>query len=367
MHFLQEMPLLKFLNMKIKYYHRRNLFLFLGLSLFGCQQKNTDKNERIFEKFPQEKKVSLQNIFEFKKGKPGKLFIVDSTLIIYNFEGKKDSFLYNYSIKSGTLSSGYIKGGRGPGEGIGVFSTGITNDMLWMYDISLKKIMTFKTKELLRQQKTFSFVEHPVKSFYYQISLNDSTTFLAVGNPQSKKKIQEIDLKSEKIIAEYGEFKNVPNDVPFDAYKSSFQSFMLRKPSGNKTVLFYRYTDLIEIYDTKKHNAISTKGPEGFDPDLDVMKLENENISVRNKKTRFAFVNGTATDQYIYLLYSGNKEEDKYFDSAKNIYVYDWSGNPVKKIILNKYVTTIVVSKDNKTLYAYDPYSGYILQSKIQN
>ncbi|MBW6481034.1 MAG: TolB-like 6-bladed beta-propeller domain-containing protein, partial [Bacteroidales bacterium] len=47
------------------------------------------------------------------------------------------------------------------------------------------------------------------------------------------------------------------------------------------------------------------------------------------------------------------------------IYVYDWNGNPIRKLNFDRQIEGIAVSKDDKTLYAYDVNSGFLIKSDI--
>jgi hypothetical protein len=354
--------------MKIINQHRTNIYAFLSiiiLCLTSCQTINKAENSNIktFEKFQHEGNLSFTNLFEFKNGIPFEIHSIDTTLIICDGLGAKNGvFFYNYSLPNKTLSKGYFKGGRGPGEALTVFSTGIIGNVLWSYDITLERITTIDKEKAIEQEKNIDIEQYPKKEFSYQIAFKNTNTILAVGNRQSKYKIQEIDLKSEKVIAEYGEFDDIPQDISFESYKAANECFILTKPSGKKAVISYRYHDEIEIFDTENHKSIAIKGPEGFDADLDF----GPNVAYRNKNTRFAFFNGVATDKFIYLLYSGNGHESEFRDYCNTVYVYDWEGNPVRKIKLNKYITSLSVAKDDSVMYAYDPYSGQIVQAQIR-
>ena len=354
--------------MKIINKNRTNIYAFLSiiiLCLTSCQTINKAENSNIktFEKFQYEGSLSFTNLFEFKNGIANRIHSIDTTLIISSGQGgANDVFFYNYSLPNKTLSRGYFKRGRGPGEALTVFSTGIIGNVLWAYDVTLGRITTIDKEKALKQEKNINIKQYPKNEFSYQIAFKDSNTILAVGNRQSKYKIQEIDLKSEKVIAEYGEFDNIPEDIPFESYKSANECFILTKPSGKKAVISFRYQDEIEIFDTENHKSIAIKGPEGFEVDLDF----GPNVAYRNKNTRFAFFNGDTTDKFIYLLYSGNGHESEFLDYCNTVYVYDWEGNPVRKIKLNKYVTSLSVAKDDSVMYAYDPYSGQIVQAQIR-
>jgi len=333
--------------------------------LTNCQTINQAENSKTqtFEKFQQEESLSFTNLFEFKNGIPNKIHAADTTLIISDgLGGQNGSFFYNYSLLNKKLSKGYFKGGVGPGESLTTFATGIFGNILWSYDIVLKRITTIDKEKALKQEKNIDIRQYPKNELSYQIDFKDANTILAVGNLKSKYKIQEIDLKSEKVIAEYGEFGDIPEGIPFESYKSANECFILTNPSKKKAVIFYRYKDEIEIFDTENHNSIAIKGPEGFDTDLDFA----QNVAIRNKKTRLAFFNGVTTDKFIYLLYSGNGHESKFRDFCNTVYVYDWDGNPIRKITLNKYVTSLSVDKDDSVMYAYDPNSEQIVHAQIR-
>lgn len=88
---------------------------------------------------------------------------------------------------------------------------------------------------------------------------------------------------------------------------------------------------------------------------------------LRTDETRYAFVNGAVTDKYIYLLYSGKLNSGIHPEYGKYIYQYDWSGDPIKKWVLDREILSLGLSHDDKTLYAYDPNNGNILQTLINN
>ncbi len=50
---------------------------------------------------------------------------------------------------------------------------------------------------------------------------------------------------------------------------------------------------------------------------------------------------------------------------SNGYYIYDWDGNPIRKLILNKYIQGMAVSKDNKTLYAFDVNTGFLIRATI--
>lgn len=68
----------------------------------------------------------------------------------------------------------------------------------------------------------------------------------------------------------------------------------------------------------------------------------------------------TASDSNIYVLLRDSDRKGNMLDELKNPYVYgnivqvfDWDGNIVKTILLDKYGQDVFVSEDNKTLYLF--------------
>lgn len=340
------------------------VILIISLSLFSCNKNNKDlmvnKNEIVFSKFPKEEKLYFKELFEFKEGVPGILYLVDSTLIMFNVNPSAEFSLFNYSLKNRSISKKYLGRGRGPGEVISAVNLGINGNYLWVYDVTLKKILVTDKSSAIDTDLKVSFKEFPARHYFYNIHLKDSFNYYGIGSTSSEFKIQKMDLISDKKISEFGKFES--SNVSINSIKQIFESFIYIKPSGNKVVLPYRFTDMIEIFNLETQKGKALHGPVGFDVDY---SLVNGNMH-RTENTRHAFVGGTVTDHYIYLLYSGTLDvkENPYY--GKQIYIYDWEGNPIKKIILDRDVLSLAVSEDDKTIYIYDVNNGSIAQANLK-
>ena len=342
----------------------------LAVLLFTLSCKQNDKivvnaNTTSFSNFPEEIDVHFEDIVEYKEGVPKSLEVVDSTLIILNFSKRVESLLYNYSLKNKELSKGYLTKGRGPGEAYSAACFGVHDKNLWVYDLRLKSIVLLDKEKALNNISHLPEV-HSLKESFYRIVLLDSSRFLTNGIKDSKFKIQEFDF-SGKMQNEFGTFKNIPKDIPLDALKDAYHSFFYLSPSREKLAISYLYTDLVEIYDLKTFENIATQGPIGIDIKFKVAKRQDYHYMEKNESIRKTFLGGSVTNQYIYLAYSGvSYANRKNIDYCKFIYVYDWNGNPIKKINLDQRIKgAIAVTKDNKTLYAYNPDNGFIVKAKI--
>ncbi|MFA9189551.1 BF3164 family lipoprotein [Flavobacterium magnesitis] len=354
-----------------KYLNNRKLImlsLIMFLILMSCKHNDKivlNKNITLFSKFPQESNISFKELYEYNKGVPSSLFLVDSTLIIFNFNFGIDSFFYNYSLKNGQLSKGYLKKGKGPGESIGGFCAGLSENNLWVYDLNLKKILlTDKTKAIANINPPFHTLN--LKNDYYKIAILDSSQLLVNGIRDSKYKIQKVDF-SGKVLNEFGEFKQIPKDMPLNVLKDATHSFFFLNPSMDRFAMSYLHTDVLEIYDLKEpFKSKAVQGPSVFDIDFKIGKGINYDYMQVTKETKKAFIAGAVTDKYIYLVYSGTSYGDKNdWNYGKFIYIYDWSGNPVRKLNLDRSISGLYVTNDDKTIYSYDIIKGFLVEAKI--
>lgn len=339
----------------------------LCLYLFGCKEDEIilNKNPRFFTEFPVEDSIYFKEVFDYKVGVPSKMFLLDSNLIIFNKGG--EHFIFCYSLKNNKLSEGYLRKGRGPSEAVGAFDCGIINGSLWVHDISMKKILTTNINEILANKSSILFNEYRVNEFYQQISFIDSIHFLAVGIPTTSSKISEVDLISGETINELGNFSYIPPEITLEGCKDAYYSFLFSKPSGDRIVLPYFNTDVIEIYNIKDKTCIAVQGPENIKADF-TFRRNRRGVYFADitKNTRRTFIGGSVTDKFIYLLYSGELEMNGHGrGSANSIYIYDWDGNPIKKLVLNKSASAISVSRDDKLIMAYGDATGYLLQASI--
>lgn len=345
----------------------RILLIFQAV-LFNCTsltaQTAVATETLAFSRFPQESNLNFEPLFKLKKGTARKLWLVDSTVFIWNMEGASDYFFYWYSLTGKSLSNGYIKGGQRRGEAIGAMSGGMYKNTLWLHDITLNKFVTASLAKSGTGMDTVILKDYPVPVFYYSVQLMDSLTFLGAGAYDSRSKIEEVDLRSGKVTGALGSFDNVPKDIPFNSWKNAYESFLFTRPTGDKSVLACRFADQVEVFDLKTKKSRLIKGPDKYEAALDPIVVSGMDMAQRNENTRFAFLNGMTTQNYIYLLYSGH-HEGEHINTGKYIYVYDWEGNPIKKFQVDRYITCFTISNDDKMMYAFDPETKTVIRTKI--
>ena len=157
-----------------------------------------------------------------------------------------------------------------------------------------------------------------------------------------------------------------PENTPFSTWKHANMGFIFVQPNQKHAAFAYWFSDRLVItnLDNKqeKNNFSEKNIPIEFTP----VQAGDIKVSAPNDKTRYGYTKGYATDKYLYLLFSGRKVTDANYLFGNTIHVYDWDCNLVHNIKINKDISALAVSKDDKKLYVFDPKSEEVLVSNIQ-
>lgn len=334
-------------------------FQFLSLNCSNNQQCNS-VGSFVDTIFAQKDSVKFTNLFEFQNGRVHYMLLYDSVLILSNWTKSAERFLFNYSLADNRLSRGYVSKGRGPGEVFGVMNTCIVDNQLWIYDFVSKKIMSVGIDDVVNN-RPLVFNEFLLKSNQYMISVEDSLHYFGLGNFETSYRIQKKRIGSDDLVNEYGKYNNIPKTVPLISYKNAHQSFFIKKSDGNKIAIAYRFTDIVEILDLNSDSIMSIQSADGFSVDYQA----SGDIATFTEKTRRAYVNFNATNQFIYLSFSGDLLDNRNSNFGKEIHVYDWNGTPVRKLLFDDEIGGFVVSNDDLFLYAFNENTGFVMVAGI--
>jgi TolB-like 6-blade propeller-like len=335
------------------------MFLYCLCLVVSCASFNAPDNaDLIFTKFPEKRQLALSKVFDFNIGNVSRMYVADSTLLLKNHDGMNDYFFYQYNMANHELLQKYIQGGRGRGQAFGSLCSGVYKDKLWMFDLTARKIIFAKLRDTLIE-------EYKVPRFYYNIQPIEGLKILANGSLQSDYKVQQVDLATGKETMGFVKYTNIPEGMNPSSWKRAHESLLYMSPDEQKGVMAYLMTDQLEIFDIKNKRNKLISGPENFKAEFETYKDGAEEMIQRTKKSRQAFENGVVTNKYIYMLYSGKYNNEKNSFYGKSVFVYDWEGNPVKEIKLDREVLCITVTPDDRSLYAFDPKAKCIVKGKL--
>jgi hypothetical protein len=172
---------------------------------------------------------------------------------------------------------------------------------------------------------------------------------------------------TKQIIRKIGKFPEVINEeklenspdskIPNKAY--IFKAFSIKNPTENKVAVFYNKADRAEFYANDKLTKIA-ETKEKFYPEMEITKLE-KGFSVQDyDKTKYAYLSVTHDENYIYTLYSGSAKT-----CSNRVFVFDWSGNFIEEIALNREVCKIYINPKTKILYCYEDKENGIFSANL--
>lgn len=326
------------------------LYLISATSFFG---QNINDGASYFEEFPDVVKVdSFESTFISGISQIDSFVLYNDSLLLCKVP-KSKYHLRMFDLKNKKDLGQFVSSGRKDQDVLGFISYGVWGDNIWFYDIMKDEIAMTSIKEMLKGD--YYFKKNSIPYYYYSVQILDDSVMLSSGNYNSNNWLSYLDLKKGVITKELIPYKSNSSDNNLTKVeKTANESILFLKPNGDKCVLAARYSDRIQIVDLNTEKSKITIGPKINEPAMVVMEdYDGQDMSARGPKTKYAFVQGTTTDKCIYLLHSGNQHQGEHRHYGKEIYIYDWSGNPLKKIKLPEYAVSIAVTSDDKTIYYY--------------
>lgn len=283
--------------------------------------------------------------------KPTKIWCTDSLLITTDMY--TDYFVQIYH-KNGNKVAENIPRGTGPNERLGCWSLQIEDELIWSLDMQLSTMTAYKKDEFLTQSNTI-----PYKTLHFE---NGGITTLAVLPNNT---FIGSDIADKKNLLSFYNSSAIQDTTK----RSPFPQFRLENPSENlnkrmfeyrifynkkndKLVLFYVYTDIIEIYNSKGELEKRIQGPDNFVPEMEERYVEG-GVFVKTiaNKTKFAYATGVLTSNEIWAFYYGISPEPGK-ELQNRLFVFDYNGTPLRVYNLEYPIFSFGVDEKEKVIYA---------------
>lgn len=348
-----------------------SLLIFTG---FGCgsggDQTSAVKKENGLllitnESFSQTFNVEVNKIASLDTQLSNPKFIVISDSLMLIRDGNTDNDIFKFfRVSDFKLIGSFGDQGEGPGE---VSSPAFVNqgafkaDSIFEYlDWGRRVLQRFNVDSVLYSERPLPEYEYSIPSNVIMLQraflLNDN--YLVGSGGMRKDKLVKIDTRRDSIIS----------STPFTP--------VLKEELGNRSA-GYIYAGEIAPNEDKERIAVTTqrfKTLEIYDYDLNLISdtrfdenpvtiLGDEN-SIATGETVIHYSNITISDNYIFLLYSGNNYDDlenAFYGDTSNlkeseIHVFDWNGEPVFKMVTDSYLSAISFDKLNNRIVGVAPY-----------
>jgi hypothetical protein len=141
------------------------------------------------------------------------------------------------------------------------------------------------------------------------------------------------------------------------------------KPDQTMVASVTQKAGVLSIAECTKE-ALRSKILRCYFPPIVVPVSNGSGISVAyTRDSKVGFCNIDCDDDYIYALYSGRTQESPYEAFyCSYILVYDWEGNPVKCLFLEKPLFSMGYDRENNMIYgiSYIP-EGCVLEYSLNN
>jgi hypothetical protein len=341
-------------------------FAIIAVVICSCNSNKITHTPSDFPGFQTAINLKEHEVHQLQSIVPDGLTLLNDTLlVIRNATGQSTNHFTLWNTKQKKIVGTLLPAGRKQGQSLGFLSYGMLNNKIWVSDIIKDKILLLNLDTAKADNNP---IEHSVPLFYYSVQMLNDSMLVGTGDYDSDYKISLLNLSSGKVAGQMIPYKSGDGSPMTREQKMAYESFLFLKPSGERCVLACRYADQIEIVDLKTASSKIVRGPEGYTPEVMVaMGNDGKKLSTRNEDTRYAFVKGKVTNEFIYLLYSGNNHLSEHLHYGRYLYVYDWEGKPVQKIRFTDDVLDFAIASDNRTIYAYHPQKKSITVSNRFN
>ena len=334
--------------------------LILGFILLlsqSCSKKNPDS---MLQLFPKEAEIrgTIMPIKENLLGHPMELINIDSLLIIVEFGS--DTWLNIISSKTGRQINTCLTLGKGPTDVQYLKQISVYNNTKFfdIYDSQTRKLHTYYIDSILNDREIT-----PIKTSSFEFAANKffdilkyKSNFISTGIIwDGKYAILDSAGNTVNVCSNYPADPKHPH-VDYDILGMAYQGTLKTKPNGKRMVWAGYSSDMFEIYEIEDHQLNIIKN---YCYDLPIYEEERGGMGgfsaspLSNSKR--AFNDMDVTEKYIYTLYSGRSREECDIETAikgNTILIFDWDGNPIKNLKLDRLINRFTVSSDNKFIYA---------------
>lgn len=343
------------------------LFISLALSVSACRPGNGTETTFLTKETLKNKTIPLGNPTEIPLNidiatcDAGAFYLLKDSLILAQNSPSNASLIDLYSLKNKNRTAQLILKGRGPDELLRCSSIILSAAPDIFYISDGESLYTVNTDSTLSHKKI-----RPVSSFryahedlhpYMNVCPLDSCCYVGynmwyIDDPvYNNNQIPRLSRFSHDPGRNISKGKNEAFPGPVNG------ASLFTSPDRQQIWLADWHKDIITICDTSLHTLKQIIGPDNLNPEYTTFDNPALKMVVFPEDRTYRAYSGFAcTPEHVYLIYEGVADV-KAMDFEKNplppvkIFQFTWDGNLVCSYQLDRYITTLSVSSDEKSFY----------------
>lgn len=300
---------------------------------------------------------------------PKQMFFIDSIIGVVDANATHDYYVHLYNER-GELLKKIARKGRGPGELTGYSECFVDKKNNSISFFCQTKIVEYNL-ELLFGGSTIYYHDREIPEIEYAWLNNcfwlDENRFFGSGRAEDRRFI----LHTGKILTEYGDYPKIADNPEHN--RAIFGSYtVMGFDDAHKRFVQGTYIGgILDIFQITDKNSIAPLHTTYlYKPLYESVDQAPSHISWGNETT-IGFHALDCSNRYIYTLLNGVKgsafkEIDAIFDPPypNHISIFDWNGQPIRSVVLDKKVSAIAI-KDDNTAYLVASDGGYYSLIKV--
>lgn len=328
-----------------------NIVLLLLVCLQGCDGHAKD-GDLVFKEVRQGQVELCSSPFFYDTIKD--LYVLNDCFVVVGFSRANERFIHVFDKNTGKYKDSFVDRGRSGDELLSVTDTYLSENDLNIWDAEQKMLSLCNITDVAKTvYLPLSKHEAPVKAFYPYILTNGERAVL-IGNASfienapinDKPRLLFVDMVSGK--------QESYNDYPLtDRFKTwwMYMQPVLAADSNMKRLAILSncyYGCIMELFDLSAISIRCTHTRVLVPPSFE----GTANGVTPGEDLRYGAINAVCTDEYVIVAYDGEtrvaeKGADPFFNK---ILWFDWTGPPVRKLVIDKSVKYLCIDKQD--LYA---------------
>lgn len=340
------------------------IMMFLGLVLSSC----TGSFVSMCDLFPESQKVEVhQPAFDVDSiRKPIDMYYVDGKLFLVDMYSSP--LVTAFDWKTGKYLGQFANRGQGPQEFLWFSTASSFDGKLGLYDVNKKEFAWFAYAGDTVRCSSIRFT-HSDKMFPFKVIALSDEYFIATGLIEENKHFAIYNKEGQKVTV-FGDYPKDDSKADCSYQENAFayqptgmvyhakeKVFAVGERDG-QIAIFFDMSDMLHPKLLKQHVVSYPQFTDNStDTSTSVLFLK-ENVN--------GFFGMAATDKYCVGLFSGKQspEGDTYIDGGDKLLLFDWKGNPIKRIDLPQEYSMITASEEQIVLLGTDPETyNYIINT----